>query len=90
MYTLTFSPQALEDLARLKKSEPAAFKKAGKLLLELQEHPMTGTGRPEPLNGDRAGQWSRCITLKHRLVYEIEQDVVNVAVLSSYGHYDDK
>lgn len=90
MYTLTFSPQALEDLARLKKSEPAAFKKAGKLLLELQEHPMTGTGRPEPLNGDRAGQWSRRITLKHRLVYEIEQDVVNVAVLSSYGHYDDK
>lgn len=90
MYTLTFSPQALEDLARLKKSEPAAFKKAGKLLLELQEHPMTGTGRPEPLSGDRAGQWSRRITLKHRLVYEIEEDVVNVAVLSSYGHYDDK
>lgn len=90
MYTLTFSPQSLEDLARLKKSEPAAFKKAGKLLLELQEHPMTGTGRPEALSGDRAGQWSRRITQKHRLVYEIENDVVNVAVLSSYGHYDDK
>lgn len=90
MYTLTFSPQALEDLARLKKSEPAAFKKAGKLLLELQEHPMTGTGRPEALSGDRTGQWSRRITLKHRLVYEIENEVVNVAVLSSYGHYDDK
>lgn len=89
MYTLTFSPQSLEDLARLKKSEPAAFKKAGKLLLELQEHPMTGTGRPEALSGDRAGQWSRRITQKHRLVYEIENDVVNVAVLSSYGHYDD-
>lgn len=41
MYILKFAPQALEDLSRLKKSEPAAFKKAGKLLAELQEHPQT-------------------------------------------------
>ena len=47
MYTLEFAPQALEDLSKLKKSEPAAFKKAGKLLVELQEHPKTGTGKPE-------------------------------------------
>ena len=90
MYTLTFAPQALEDLAKLKKSEPAAFKKAGKLLGELQEHPKTGTGRPETLSGDRSGQWSRRISQKHRLIYEIKEEVVNVAVLSSYGHYDDK
>ena len=51
MYTLEFAPQALEDLSKLKKSEPAAFKKAGKLLVELQEHPKTGTGKPEPLSG---------------------------------------
>ena len=58
MYTLEFAPQALEDLSKLKKSEPAAFKKAGK---------------PEPLSGDRIGQWSRRISLKHRLIYEIEE-----------------
>ena len=50
MYTLVFAPQALEDLSKLKKSEPAAFKKAGKLLAELQEHPQTGTGKPELLS----------------------------------------
>ena len=44
MYKLIFAPQALEDLSKLKKSEPAAFKKAGRLLAELQEHPQTGTG----------------------------------------------
>ena len=49
MYTLDFAPQALEDLAKLKRSEPAAFKKAGKLLNELREHPKTGTGKPEAL-----------------------------------------
>ena len=59
MYTLTLAPQALEDLAKLKKSE-------------------------------RSGQWSLRISQKHRLIYEIEENVVKVAVLSSYGHYDDK
>lgn len=72
MYTLSFAPQALEDLAKLKKSEPAAFKKAGKLLAELQEHPKTGTGKPEALGGDRSGQWSRRISQKHRLIYELK------------------
>lgn len=90
MYTLDIAPQALEDLAKLKRSEPAAFKKAGKLLLELQEHPKIGTGKPEPLGGDRADQWSRRISQKHRLIYEIEDLTVKVDVLSAYGHYDDK
>lgn len=90
MYILKFSPQSLEDLSRLKRSEPAAFKKAGKLLAELQEHPQTGTGKPELLSGDRAGQWSRRISQKHRLIYEIEETVVTVDVLSAYGHYEDK
>ena len=56
--------QARKDIAKLKKSEPAAFKKAGKLLGELQDHPKTGTGRPEALSGDRSGQWSRRISQK--------------------------
>ena len=90
MYKLVFAPQAIEDLSILKKSEPAAFKKAGKLLVELQERPKTGTGKPEPLSGDRVGQWSRRISQKHRLVYEIEEAVVKVDVLSAYGHYEDK
>lgn len=47
MYILVFAPQALDDLSKLKKSEPAACKKAGKLLEELQEHPTTGTGKSE-------------------------------------------
>ena len=81
MYTLSFAPQALEYLAKLKKSEPAAFKKAGKLLGELQVHPKTGTGKPEALSGDRSGQWSRRISHKHRPIYEIKEEVVNDILL---------
>ena len=64
--------------------------KAVKLLNELMFHPQTGTGHPEQLKGDRSGQWSRTITKKHRLIYEIFETEVYVDVLSAYGHYDDK
>ena len=51
MYTITYSPEAKEGLAKLKHSEPQSFKKAVKLLNEIAEHPKTGTGHPEPLKG---------------------------------------
>jgi toxin YoeB len=59
-------------------------------LIDMQEHPTTGIGHPEPLGADRKGQWSRRITQKHRLVYEIDDGSIKVLVLSAYGHYDDK
>ena len=90
MYDIIYSTKAEEDLARLKRSEPAAYKKAVKLLNELIDHPKTGTGHPEQLTGERAGQWSRRITKRHRLIYEIVDAEVYVEILSSYGHYDDK
>lgn len=90
MYDIVYSDKAKEDLAKLRRNEPAAHKKAVKLLNELMEHPKTGTGHPEQLKGDRAGQWSRTITKNHRLIYEIFDTEVYVDVLSAYGHYDDK
>lgn len=90
MYEVRYLKEALNDMAKLKRQEPAAFKKAVSLIDELYEHPRTGTGKPEPLSGDKAGQWSRRITKKHRLVYEIRDAEVIVIVISSYGHYEDK
>ena len=90
MYKIIFAPLAVEGLTKLRKNEPSAFKKATKLLNELALHPKVGTGHPEQLKGDRTGQWSRTITKKHRLVYEIQEMEVHVHILSSYGHYNDK
>ena len=39
MYKIVYSPKAIEDLQRLKRSEPAAYKKVGKFIQELKEHP---------------------------------------------------
>ena len=90
MFAIVYSTRAEEDLRKLKRSEPAAFQKALKLLNELADHPKTGTGHPEPLKGKPEGRWSRQITKKHRLVYRIYEQEVYVDVLTVYGHYDDK
>ena len=90
MFAIVYSTRAEEDLRKLKRSEPAAFQKALKLLNELADHPKTGTGHPEPLKGKPEGRWSRQITKKHRLVYRIYEQEVYVDVLTAYGHYNDK
>ena len=90
MYKLEYTDEAKLHMQRLKHDEPKAFQKMSKMLLELMEHPTTGTGHPEPLKGELQGRWSRRITKKHRLVYRIYNDEVLVLILSSYGHYEDK
>lgn len=90
MYNIEYSIKAQEGLAMLKANEPRNFQKAVKLLNELAVHPRTGTGKPKQLSGDRSGQWRRKISDRHRLVYEIHDQVVEVLVLSTWGHYDDK
>lgn len=89
-YSVEIKEQAQQDLKALRKNEPAAYQKALVLIAELYDHPKTGTGKPERLKGGGGTLWSRRITQKHRLVYDIFESVVRVDVLSAYGHYDDK
>ena len=89
-YKVELKLTAQEDLKRLLKNEPIAYKKALSLIGELYIHPQTGTGHPEQLKGDKAGLWSRRINKKHRLIYEIHETEVIVLILTAYGHYEDK
>ncbi len=90
-YVLEFSDHALEDIEKHKKAgDQSVLKKLQRLLNELREHPMTGTGQPEKLKHDLAGLFSRRINRKHRLVYSIKEDVVTVYVVSAWSHYGDK
>lgn len=90
MYKIVYTGDAVNDLKRLQKNEPKAYQKVRRFICELEQHPMTGTGHPEPLKGKPEGRWSRQINKKHRLVYRIFEDKVLILVLSSYGHYNDK
>ncbi len=59
------------------------------LLEDITKDPTSGRGKPEPLKNNLQNCWSRRITQKHRLVYYVKEEHV-VALLSCYGHYDDK
>ena len=87
MYTIVFTEEAKKDLKKLQKKDPQSISKLAKLLDELKEHPRTGTGQVEPLKGYDGTVYSRRITKEHRLVYKIYEMVVEVLVLSTFGHY---
>ena len=91
IYEIEFTDAALNDIESLRKAgEFAAIRKIDALIDQLQKHPFTGTGKPEPLIGDKKGQWSRRIIGKHRLTYSVNNEKITVIVISAYGHYDDK
>ena len=90
-YLIEYTSSALEDLRKHKKSgNMNVIKKIDKLLSELENHPFTGTGKPEALKNNLQGFWSRRINQKDRLIYRVEETKITVIVVSASGHYYDK
>lgn len=87
MYRLIFTADAQKDLKQLAKKAPTTMKKLAALLEEIKIHPRTGTGQVEQLKHFSEETWSRRINHEHRIVYRIYEDVVEVLVLSVFGHY---
>ena len=54
-----------------KAGEQTNIKKLEKIMLELSNHPETGSGKPEPLKYNLSGLWSRRINKRDRIIYEI-------------------
>jgi toxin YoeB len=58
-----------------------------KLLKDIELHPFSGLGKPEPLKGNLQGKWSRRISNEHRMVYSISSGRIYIYVFSMKGHY---
>lgn len=81
-YELVFTQEALDDIQKHKKSgNKPLLKKLEKLLVELRQHPSTGTGQVEILKHYKEETWSRRINDEHRLVYRIKDDMVVVLII---------
>lgn len=91
-YTIRKTKQADKDIDALKKSgNKSLIKKLAALLVEIADHPRTGTGQVEQLKHYPYKQtWSRRLNQEYRIVYEVHDDTVVVLVLSLMDHYGDK
>lgn len=87
-YRIAFTPSATEDMDYWRQTSPKTVAKIKRMLREMQEHPFTGIGKPEPLKYQFTGAWSRRINHKDRLVYQINGEIITVIVLAMRFHYD--
>jgi toxin YoeB len=79
METIKFTAEALTDLEYWKKSgNVIILKRIRQLLQAIQNDPYQGIGKPEPLKYGLAGSWSRRINHEHRIVYNIEENIITV------------
>ena len=80
--------QARKDRDYWKKSGNTKIQnRISALLRDIQQHPFTGIGKPEPLKHNLKGLWSRRINDEHRLVYQVADGLIYVYVLSMRFHY---
>lgn len=85
-WKLVYTKQAQKDAQKL---TAAGLKPKAKLLLDiLAENPFQNPPPYEKLVGDLAGVYSRRINIKHRLVYEVLEDIGTVKVLRMWTHYE--
>lgn len=86
IYQIIYTKTALKDIPKLK---AAHLDDTVKALLEVIRFNPYQTPPPyEKLVGDLQGTYSRRINIKHRLVYEIFEDMKTIKILSMWSHYE--
>jgi toxin YoeB len=55
------------------------LKRIHALIKDIERSPFSGLGKPKPLKHQLSGFWSRRIDDRHRLVYALEADMIQIA-----------
>ena len=86
IWRLVFIKQAQKDAKKIANS--GLKPQAERLLDILKENPYKNPPPYEKLIGDLTGAYSRRITIQHRLVYQILDDIKTVKVIRMWTHYE--
>lgn len=86
MYKIVYTKKALGDIPKLKSEK--LDKKAKALIDLIKEDPYSKYPPYEKLQGDLKGAYSRRINIKHRLVYEVFDDLQTIKIISLWTHYE--
>ena len=85
MSKITFAEDAWEEYLYWQSQDKKTLKKINSLLKSIQREPYAGEGKPEPLKNSPEGEWSRRINDEHRLVYRVQNGMLEIA--SCRDHY---
>ncbi len=87
-YFIEIKETAQREMKLIQKSgDKSTIKKLELILVELENHPTTGTGKPEQLKHELSGYWSRRLNKRDRLIYQIQEKEVIVVIVSALDHY---
>ena len=78
--------RAWEDYLYWQSQDKKLLRRINELIKDTEQEPFSGLGKPEPLRGELTGFWSRRIDDCNRLVYRVNNGVLEI--LSCKGHYD--
>jgi len=84
---IVFTQEAFNEFTEWASIDKSIFKKIAKLDQEIQRNPFNGTGKPEPLKHNFKGFWSRQINKEHRIIYNVNDESINI--ISSKYHYQE-
>ena len=86
MYSIVYTKRAKSDIVKLK--EIGLDKKAKSFIDLLRDNPFVSQPSFEKLNGDLSGAYARRINIKHRLVYQVDENEKTVKIIMMWIHYE--
>lgn len=85
VYKIVYTKDSIKDIEKLKGAN--LNKKVLALIEIIKNNPFQTPPPYEKLVGDLQGLYSRRINIKHRLVYQILENVQTVKIISMWTHY---
>jgi len=84
---LDFTPESWAEYVDWLGIDKKITKRINMLFKDMLRDPFDGLGKPEPLQGEWAGFWSRRIDGKNRIVYRVHEG--RLQIVQCKGHYGD-
>ena len=82
---LTWTDFAWEQYEELQEKDQRLVKKINTLIKDIKRNGNEGIGKPEPLQHELSGYWSRRIDDKNRLVYKVSDN--QITIVACANHY---
>ena len=83
-----FSDMGFEDYMYWQTQDKKTLRRINNLLQDIDRNGYNCIGKPEQLKGELSGWWSVRIDEKNRLIFKIENEVIEISQCRT--HYGDK